>query len=263
MSLSRCLHPLVFFALGGFTLASSCGAEDLLATAQAAYAQRDWETVAAKADAALLEARILRGFARGRLGNHAGSLADFAGALATDPENAEALYGKARTLRFMKAYEGALPYAQKATEQDGDIGRYWIERGIITFFLQDFAATRTSFEAAYAAEPDMRGVNAFLAEVYLYVGEYTLALNAAERGQAKEPDLGIHRVNIAHAHLFLDDWATAQTYYQKCADELDMDNTTPIRQVVATDFERMRAAGIVHPRMNDVLTLLEAYTSGS
>lgn len=231
--------------------------------ARAAFRARRWDEAGTLAGAALaadpasLEARRIRGFSRGRLKDYAGSLADFHAALAADPDDAEAWHGAAKTLRLMGDLSSALAVNARALRLSPDTPDYLVENGVILFLSRDFGASSAAFERVNGLRPSYPGINAYRAELFLYLKNGDMARAAAEEGLRLEPDYGIHRINLAHAALFSGDPEKAKALYLASADLIDMDGVTPGRALVPLDFAKMRAAGVIVPGMEEIEALLK------
>ncbi len=232
-------------------------------TAFDALSARRWADAAKLAEASLaaqpddLVARTARGFARGRLKDYAGSLADFTAVLAARPDDALAWHGAGKTLRMM----GLLPEGFAANERAlilaPDTPDYLVERGVNLFLARDFAPSSAAFERVNEILPSYPGINAYRAELFLYLKDADSAAESAAEGVRREPGFGIHRINVAHAALFAGDLAKAKALYLACAELLDMDGVTTGRMLVPMDFKRMRESGIVVPGMDEIEALLK------
>lgn len=232
-------------------------------TAGSALKARSWERAASLADRDLalrpddLEARTVRGFARARLKDFSGSLADFYAVVATEPDRALAWHGAGKTLRMLgdgragrAANERALALAPRAPD-------FLIERGVNAFEAKEFAAASAAFEDVHGLVPTYPGIHAYRAEVFLFLRNAEAAEAAATAGLAVEPGYGIHRINLAHAALFAGDLAKARKLYRACAELIDMDGVTPGKALVPLDFAKMRAAGIEVPGMVEIEEMLK------
>ncbi len=229
-------------------------------SAAAALKARRWADAARLASVALAttpndaEARLARGFARARLKDYAGSLADFTAVLGAQPGQALAWHGAGKTLRLMGDLPGGLAANDRALALAPDEPDYLVERGVNLFNAQAFGASSAAFERVYAVAPGYAGIHAYRAEIFLYLRDADEAEAAA--GRKREPGYGIHRINLAHAALFAGDLAKAKERYLACADLIDMDGVTPGRALVPQDFAKMRAAGIEIAGMAEVEKLL-------
>ncbi len=228
-----------------------------------AVTARRWADAVRLADAALaaapgdLEARLARGLARARLKDFAGSLADFTAVLGVRPDEARAWHGAGKTLRML----GDLPAGRAANDRAlalrPDEPDYLVERGVNLFNAHEFAASSTVFERVHLLAPGYAGINAYRAEVFLFLKDALEAEAAAREGLEREPNYGIHRINLAHAALFSGDLPKAKELYLACADLIDMDGVTPGRALVPLDFAKMRAAGVTVPGMAEIEALLK------
>lgn len=232
-------------------------------TAEEALRERRWADAARLADAALAVApddaavRTARGFARARLGDHAGSLADFVAVLATRPDHAPAWHGAGKTLRMMGALAEGFAANERALTLAMDEPDFLVERGVNLFLAGNFAPSSAAFERVHGLAPSHPGINAYRAELFLYLEDAVRAREAAEEGVRREPGFGIHRINLAHAALFAGERERAEELYLACADLIDMDGVTPGRALVPLDFARMRGAGVVVPGMEEIEALLK------
>lgn len=232
-------------------------------TAADALKARRWADAASLADAALaskpddLDARVSRGFARARLKDYAGSLADFTAVLAVRPDDAAAWHGAGKTLRLMESLPEAFVANERAVALAPDTPDYLLERGIILFYSKDYPPSSAAFERVHDLAPAYPGLNAYRAELFLYLKDGANAGLAATEGVRLEPSFGIHRINVAHAALFAGDFEKAKELYLACADLLDMDGTTTGRMLVPMDFARMRGSGVIVPGMDEIEALLK------
>ncbi|AHF90606.1 hypothetical protein OPIT5_10745 [Opitutaceae bacterium TAV5] len=248
---------LLLILLSGGATASAATAMETALTA------RRWDEAARLAGESLAsapgdsEARTVRGFARARLGDHAGSLADFLAVLAVETGNARAWHGAGKTLRMLGDLTAGRAANDRALALAPDTADYLVERGVNLFLAHAFAASSEAFERVHALAPGYPGINAYRAELFLYLGDATAARAAAEEGLRREPGYGIHRINLAHAALFAGDLPGAKELYLACADLIDMDGVTPGRDLVPQDFAKMRAAGIEVPHRAEIETLLK------
>jgi tetratricopeptide (TPR) repeat protein len=232
-------------------------------TAADALAARRWADAARLADAKLsahpddLNVRISRGFARGRLKDYANSMADFIAALSGNPDNALAWHGAGKTLRMMGALPEGFAANERALALAPDTMDYLVERGVNFFLARKFVESSAAFERVNELDPSYRGINAYRAELFLYLKDAANAQAAAAEGLRREPDFGIHRINLAHAALFAGEMSKAKELYLACADLLDMDGVTTGRMLVPMDFERMRAGGVVVAGMEEIEAMLK------
>jgi tetratricopeptide (TPR) repeat protein len=229
----------------------------------AALKARRWSEAARLADAELAAAptaapaRPVRGFARARLGDFQGSLADFTTVLAQDAGEARAWHGAAKTLRMLGDLPAGLLANDRALALAPDTADYLVEKGVNLFLAHDFAPSSAAFERVHALNPAYPGINAYRTELFLYLRDASSAAAAATEGVQREPKYGIHRINLAHAALFAGDLPKARELYLASADLIDMDGVTPGRDLVPQDFAKMRAAGVEVPGMNEILELLK------
>lgn len=228
----------------------------------AALKARRWSEAARLADTELAiaptaaPARLARGFARARLGDFQGSLADFTTVLAQDAGDARAWHGAAKTLRMLGDLPAGLQANDRALALAPDTADYLVEKGVNLFLAHNFAPSSAAFERVHSLNPAYPGINAYRAELFLYLRDAASASAAAE-GVQREPKYGIHRINLAHAALFAGDLPKARELYLASADLIDMDGVTPGRDLVPQDFAKMRAAGVEVPGMNEILELLK------
>jgi tetratricopeptide (TPR) repeat protein len=242
------------------TIGSAVSASE---SADAALKARHWGEAARLADAELAgapidaPARLVRGFARARLGDFPGSLADFTVVLAQNTENARAWHGAGKTLRMLGDLPAGLAANDRALALAPDTTDYLIEKGVNLFLGHAFAASSATFERVHELNPAYPGINAYRAELFLYTHNAAAAEAAAAEGLQREPSFGIHRINLAHAALFAGDLPKARALYLACADLIDMDGVTPGRDLVPQDFAKMRAAGVEVPGMDEIIELLK------
>jgi tetratricopeptide (TPR) repeat protein len=232
-------------------------------TAAEALKSRRWSDAARLADATLAaspddrEARLVRGHARARLKDQAGSLADFVAVLGQHPEDPRAWHGAGKTLRMMGDLAAGLAANERALALAPDEADYLIERGVNLFNAHAFGPSSAAFERVHALVPSYPGINAYRAELFLFMKDAAAAKAAAAEGLSREPDYGIHRINLAHAALFAGEMAEARRLYLECADLIDMDGVTPGRALVPLDFAKMRAAGVTVPGMEEIEAMLK------
>jgi len=212
-------------------------------------------TLAAKPDD--LAARTTRGFARGRLKDYTGSLADFTAVLAARPDDALAWHGAGKTLRMMGSLPEGFAANERALELAPDVLDYLVERGVNLFFAKNFVPSSAAFERVHELAPAYPGINAYRAELFLFLKDAVNAHASAAEGVQREPSFGIHRINLAHAALFAGEEEKAKELYLASADLIDMDGVTTGRMLVPMDFKRMREAGIVVSGMDEIEVLLK------
>ena len=233
-----------------------------ISTAASALKKRQWTDAAREAGDVLAtdpknpEALRIRGFARARLKDYPGSLADFDAALALAPDDDALWLGRARTRRFMDTLPSALDDIRHALALAPQKAPAHVEEGVILFSMGDYPAAAKAYEKANVLDPALPGMNAYLEQVYLFLREPAQARAAAEEGIRREPTFGVHKINLAHAALFAGDMPLARKLYLTSADLIDMDGVTPGRVLVKQDFAKMRAAGILVPGMDEIETLL-------
>lgn len=256
--MSRSAVALLLFALAG---GQSVPVE--APKAGEALKARRWAEAVRLADAELArdagdaEARLVRGFARARLKDYAGSLADFYAVLGADPMRAAAWHGAGKTLRMAGDLAAGRAANERALALAPDEADYLIERGVNAFEAKDFGGASAAFERVHELAPGYAGINAYRAEVFLFLKNAEAARGAAAEGLEREPGYGIHRINLAHAALFAGDLAGARELYRACADLIDMDGVTPGRALVPLDFAKMRAAGIEIAGMGEIEAMLK------
>lgn len=247
---------ILLLALIGAPTVFADSAADALAARRWADAERlAGATLNALADD--LGARTIRGFARGRLKDYAGSLADFTAVLAARPGDALAWHGAGKTLRMMDALPEGFAANERALELAPDTLDFLVERGVNLFLARQFAESSAAFERVNDLDPSYRGISAYRSELFLYLKDAANAQASAAEGLKREPGFGIHRINLAHAALFAGDMDKAKELYLACADLVDMDGVTTGRMLVPMDFKRMRESGIVVPGMDEIETLLK------
>ncbi len=257
MSRSNNVSSLLFlFTLLGAPAVYAESASDALAARRWADAER-LAGAMLNAQTDDLDARTIRGFARGRLKDYAGSLADFTAVLAVRPDDALAWHGAGKTLRMMGALPEGFAANERALELAPDTLDYLVERGVNFFLAQKFPESSAAFERVNEIDPAYRGINAYRAELFLYLKDAANAQVSAAEGLRREPGFGIHRINLAHAALFAGDMDKAKELYLACADLLDMDGVTTGRMLVPMDFARMRAGGVVVAGMEEIEALLK------
>lgn len=255
--MTRSAAALLLFALAGqpASAPSDSAAEALRA--------RRWSDAARLADATLAgapadaEARLVRGFARARLNDYAGSLADFTAVAGLKPDEARAWHGAGKTLRMMGDLPAGLAANDRALALAPDEPDYLVERGVNLFNAHQFAASSVAFDRVHRLAPGYAGINAYRAEVFLFMKDAAGAEAASREGLEREPSYGIHRINLAHAALFAGKMEKARELYLACADLIDMDGVTPGRSLVPLDFAKMRAAGVEVPGMAEIEALLK------
>lgn len=229
----------------------------------AALKARRWDEAARLADAALagapadIPARLARGFARARLADFAGSLADFTAVLAQEPKSAPAWHGAGKTLRMLNDLPAGRLANDRALALAPDTADYLVEKGVNLFLAYDFSPSSAAFERVHELDPAYPGINAYRAELFLYLRDAAHARAAAEEGVRREPKFGIHRINLAHAALFAGELDQARELYLASADLIDMDGVTTGRELVPADFARMKSAGVEVPGMDEILVLLK------
>jgi len=254
--MSRTFAALLVLALAG-------GGQAPSETAGEALKARRWADAARLAEVVLVkspgdhEARLARGFARARLKDYTGSLADFTAALSAKPDDARAWHGAGKTLRMMGDLAAGLAANDRALTLAPDQADYLIERGVNLFKAHAFVDSSAAFERVNTLAPDYAGINAYRAELFLYLRDAGRAEAAAAEGRRLEPGYGIHQINLAHAALFAGDMTKAKALYLACADLIDMDGKTPGRVLVPQDFATMRAVGITVPGMEEIEALLK------
>jgi len=232
-------------------------------TASDALSERRWADAIRLSDIALtikpndIAARTARGFARGRLKDYAGSLQDFTVVLAKSPDDALVWHGAGKTLRFMGSLADGFAVNERALELAPETPDYLIERGVNLFLTKNYVPSSATFERVNELMPSYPGINAYRAELYLYLKDGAKAELSAAEGLRREPSFGIHHINLAHAALFSGNMAKAKELYLASADMLDMDGVTTGRMLVPLDFKRMRESGIVMPGMDEVEQLLK------
>ena len=256
--MSRSAVALLLFALAA---GQSAPVEE--PKAGEALKARRWAEAVRLADAELArdagdaEARLVRGFARVRLKDFTGSLADFYAVLGVEPGRAAAWHGAGKTLRMTGDLAAGRAANERALALAPDTADYLIERGVNAFEAKEFGAASAAFERVHELAPGYAGINAYRAEVFLFLKNAEAARAAAAEGLEREPSYGIHRINLAHAALFAGDLAGAKKLYQECADLIDMDGVTPGRALVPLDYAKMRAAGIEVAGMGEIEAMLK------
>lgn len=134
-------------------------------------------------------------------------------ALALDPNNFLALYGKADTLRLLHRYDDAMAAAQ------ADAARYPKERvfadeiGTIRYTQGDFKAAELAFRASIALQPDAVLAYANLSAALLSQNRQDEALQVLQQGLQIRPSAWLYG-NLGNALFLRDDYVGAAAAFE-------------------------------------------------
>jgi len=171
-------------------------------------------------------------------------------------EDLEALVRRGRAERVAGDLDGAVETFTIARRAYPDAARPLCERGAVLVLRHRFDEALEDYRAAEALEPRYPGLQSYVAEVQLYRREPDAALAAAGRGLRAEPADLMHRVNLAHALLFLGRREAAGAEYASLRDERHPAKRRTGGEIVLEDLRLMRAAGLTAPGMDDVERVL-------
>ena len=118
-------------------------------------------------------------------------------------ESLDALVRRGRAHRVAGEIDDAIATFTLAHERFPGAAKPLCERGAALLLVHRFDAALADYRAAAALEPRYPGLESYFAEVWLYLRRPDEALAATGRGLRTEPGDLMHRVNLAHALLFL------------------------------------------------------------
>jgi tetratricopeptide (TPR) repeat protein len=170
----------------------------------------------------------------------------------------DALVRRGREHRVAGDLEGAVAVFTHAHDRFPAAARPLCERGAVLLLEHRFAEALVDYRAAEALDPAYPGLWSYFAEVHLYLGAPDEALAAAGRGLRAEPDDLMHRINLAHALLFLGRRAAAEAEYRDLRDERHPTKGVTGGEIVREDLRLLRAAGVTAPGMDAVDALAAA-----
>lgn len=184
-----------------------------------------------------------------RAGHIAEALAAFDVLLAGDRGSYEALLGRGRCHRLLRAYDDALADFSAGHAVRPAAARPLFERGAISILLGRYDDALADYRAAATRDPAYPGAASYFAELYLYTGRAGAALAISRAAICEEPTNVVHRVNVAHAYLLLGDAQRATLAYDAVAQERDPGKGITGAEIALDDLALMRSAGIEAPGM--------------
>jgi tetratricopeptide (TPR) repeat protein len=230
--------------------------------ARAAFADRDWDGVLVAAGEALgaagapAELRRLRGWAHYHLGRYGEGLEDFTQALRLEPAMTDAALGRGRCHRMLGAVDDAAADFALAHELSPQDPHPLCERGAVLILDERWAEALADYRAAEALNPEHPGLASYFAELHLYSGHPGEALEAARQGLKREPDSVMHRVNLAHALLFMGRREEALAQYAAIRERMVRGEHVSGAAIVLTDLRLMREAGLTCEGFDEVEAMM-------
>jgi tetratricopeptide (TPR) repeat protein len=172
-------------------------------------------------------------------------------------DDEEVLYRRGRAERGRGELDRAIETFTRAIERFPSEARPLVQRGALLLLVHRYEEALTDYRAAEQLNPSYPGLRSYYAEAYLYLRRPAEALGATEQGLLAEPGDLMHRVNRAHSLLFLGRPAEAREAYLALANEHHDVKQLGGAEIVLSDFELLRAAGVTCPGMESIRARLE------
>jgi len=173
-------------------------------------------------------------------------------------DDLDALVRRGRAHRGAGELDEALAIFTLAHERFPAAARPLCERGAVLLLVHRFDDALADYRAAEALDPAYPGLQSYFAEVWLYLRRPDEALAAAGRGLRAEPGDMMHRVNLAHALLFLGRHEAADAEYRSLRGEVHPAKGRTGAEIVLEDLRLLRSAGVTCDGMDAVERLLSA-----
>src|SRR5471030_2481551 len=141
------------------------------------------------------------------------ALQGYARALALDPNNIFAVYGKADTLRMLHRYDDALAAARAAALRYPRERVFADEIGIIAYAQGDYPAAEQAFRASIALQPDAVFAYANLSAALLSQNRQDEALQVLQQGLQVRPSAWLYG-NLGNALFLRDDYVGAAAAFE-------------------------------------------------
>ena len=171
-------------------------------------------------------------------------------------ETLDALVRHGRAHRVAGEIEDAIATFTLAHERYPDAAGPLCQRGAVLLLVHRFDEALADYRAARALDPAYPGLESYFAEVWLYLRRPDEALAASGRGLRAEPGDLMHRVNLAHALLFLGRREAAEAEYRSLRGERHAAKDKTGGEIVLEDFALLRAAGLGCDGMHEVERVL-------
>jgi tetratricopeptide (TPR) repeat protein len=171
-------------------------------------------------------------------------------------ESLDELVRVGRAHRVAGEYDDSVATFTLAVERFPDEARPLCQRGAVLLLVHRFEEALADYRAAEALDPAYPGLQSYFAEVWLYLRRPDEALAAAGRGLRAEPGDLMHRVNLAHALLFLGRQEAAEAEYRTLRGERHAAKGKSGAEILLEDLGLLRAAGVTAPGMDAVERLL-------
>ena len=171
-------------------------------------------------------------------------------------ERLEELHRRGRAQRAAGEVDAAIATFTLAHERFPDAPGPLCQRGALLLLVHRFDEALADYRAAAALDPAYPGLQSYFAEVWLYLRRPDEALAAAGRGLRAEPGDLMHRVNLAHALLFLGRREPAEAEYRSLRGERHAAKGQTGPEIVLEDLRLLRAAGVTGAGIDAVERLL-------
>jgi len=207
----------------------------------------------------------MRGLARTQKGDLNGAIADYSRAIELNPQNVALYNNRGKAEETKGDYDGAIADFTRVIElnpQAADYGNLTLgyaynERGEVHAKKKQYNAATKDMQKATELDPKNGYCWSILAWYQLFDRHPREAIAASLKALKLSPDdARAININLAHGYLFNNQFVKAKSIYLENEKAKLGDDKRTFSQAVLDDFKELQDAGITHPDVEKIKTLM-------